>query len=229
MIIAIIGAMEVEITSLIEELKNKQEIREHSFTFFVGEIAQHRVIILLSGIGKVAAAVGTSLLIRTFSPELVINTGVAGGLQNARVLDLVLANEVRYHDVDVTAFGYEFGQQAQMPPAYLPDEKHLDLFKTFVEKNAPNLKLGTIVSGDAFINQPEKKQQIERFFPSAFAVEMEAAAIAQTCFLLKTPFLVLRAISDTANEATTLSYETFVAEAGKISAKINLDFINHLP
>lgn len=226
--IGVIGAMELEINVLREELREIKIMTIGSFTFYEGYIHGIPVVILLSGIGKVSASVATTLLIENFRPEVIINTGTAGGLGASSVHDIVLATEVRHHDVDVTAFGYEIGQQAQMPPAYLPDIKWFDLAKSVAEKHSNRLHCGLVVSGDAFISDPERLQQIENTFPNAKAVEMEAAAIAQTCHLLKTPFIMLRAISDKAGEGNAISYEKFVVQAGKLSAKINIDIIKNI-
>ena len=124
--IGIIGAMESEIQLLREYLGNPAPTHLQRYAFYQGQIGSHQVIVLLSGIGKVSAAVGTALLIDHFAPDLVINTGTAGGLQHSKVLDMVLATEVAYYDVDVTAFGYALGQQAQMPESYLPSEQWFD-------------------------------------------------------------------------------------------------------
>lgn len=225
MIIAIIGAMELEINTLRNALVDAKTSIIGGFTFYEGKIHDVSVVILLSGIGKVSASVSTTLLINHFQPDIVINTGTAGGLQNTSVYDLVLATQVRHHDVDLTAFGYEIGQQAQMPPAYFPDKKWFDVAKFVAQKHSNQLHCGLVVSGDAFISSPERLRQIEKNFPQAQAVEMEAAAIAQTCYLLKTPFIMLRAISDKAGEGNAVSYEKFVTKAGKLSAEINIDII----
>ena len=217
--IGIIGAMDIEIQLLKEHLINIKETKISNFSFYEGKIQNHEVIVLLSGIGKVSASVGTALLINTFSPDLVINTGTAGGLRTSSVYDLILATEVSYYDVDVTAFGYQLGQQAQMPPVFLPDQKWLEIARQNCIKFTKQL---------SFISNPEKKHWIEEKFPNALAVEMEAAAIAQTCYLMNTPFLVLRAISDSAGEGNTISYEAFVEQAGSLSAKMNINLIESL-
>ena len=226
--VGIIGAMELEIHTLRSALKNIKTTKIRSFTFYEGEIHGVQVVVLLSGIGKVSASVSTTLLIEHFKPTIIINTGTAGGLGNTCVHDIILATEVRHHDVDVTAFGYEIGQQAQMPSAYIPDEKYFNLAKTIATEHSSQLHCGLVVSGDAFISDPARLQQIETLFPQALAVEMEAAAIAQTCHLVKTPFIMLRSISDKAGEGNAISYEKFVAKAGKISDEINIDLIKSL-
>ncbi|MCK0202195.1 5'-methylthioadenosine/S-adenosylhomocysteine nucleosidase, partial [Ornithobacterium rhinotracheale] len=118
--IGIIGAMEVEISLLREKIENLEATTLYNFKFYQGNYGNHEIIVVLSGVGKVSAAVATTLLIDHYQPDLIINTGTAGGLQNVRVGDIILATEVRHHDVDLTGFGYELGQQSQMPAAFIP-------------------------------------------------------------------------------------------------------------
>lgn len=225
--IGIIGAMELEIESLHAAIEGCKETKVGRFVFYEGTMAGTEVVLLLSGIGKVSAAVGTALLIQRFAPDLVVNTSTAGGLGDSSVYDLILASEVAYHDVDVTAFGYAYGQQAQMPPTYHSDETYTERLREVASKHSGRLHFGEVVSGDSFISDPERLRGIEALFPKAKAVEMEAAAIAQTCYLFAVPFVMLRAVSDKAGEGNTVSYDTFVNEAGRLSAAIVKDFIVH--
>ena len=226
--IGIIGAMEVEIKFLRDALQDLKTKTLYSFNFYTGRVGEHEVTVLLSGVGKVSAAVGTTLLIENYSPDLIINTGTAGGLKNVNVHDIILASEVRHHDVDLTAFGYELGQQSKMPPAFKPDERFMQIAEGIITKHGEKANKGLVVSGDAFINNPEKFEWIKENFPTAKAVEMEAASIAQVCHQMNTPFIILRAISDIAGEGNAQSFNTFVKEAGKISAEINIDFIKSI-
>jgi len=223
--IGIIGAMESEIQLLREYLGNPAPTHLRRYAFYEGQIGNHQVVVLLSGIGKVSASIGTALLIDHFAPELVINTGTAGGLGDTSVHDLILATEVRHHDVDVTAFGYEIGQQAQMPPAFKADAQWNEKLKNVASTHQYILHYGQVVSGDSFISDPKRFEEISLNFPQAKAVEMEAAAIAQTCYMLNTPFVMLRAISDKAGEGNAISYNEFVEEAGRISASIVKAFL----
>lgn len=226
--VGIIGAMPIEVELLQEQLAERKDIQIGNFVFSEGQIGVITVIVCLSGIGKVSAAVGTTLLIERYSPDCIINTGTAGGLGTAKVHDIILATEVRHHDVDVTAFGYKIGQQAQQPEAFLPDENLVKQAKEMCAKHSYKTICGLLVSGDTFVSNPQRVSWIAESFPTALAVEMEAAAIAQVCHQLKVPFLVLRAISDKAGEGDATSYAKFVAEAGKRSAKINIDLIKKL-
>ena len=223
--IGIIGAMELEIDSLRTSIESCKETKIGRFVFYEGSLNGIEVVLLLSGIGKVSASVATTLLIERYNPSLIINTGTAGGLGDTSVHDIILATEVRHHDVDVTAFGYEIGQQAQMPPAFTPNTQWTEKLKQVAERYSHTLHYGHVVSGDSFISSPTRLQEIANTFPKAKAVEMEAAAIAQTCYLLNIPFVMLRAISDKAGEGNAVSYETFVVEAGKLSATIIKAFL----
>ncbi|WP_311327526.1 5'-methylthioadenosine/adenosylhomocysteine nucleosidase [Capnocytophaga sputigena] len=223
--IGIIGAMELEINTLKAAIENCKETKIGRFAFYQGILCGKDVVVLLSGIGKVSAAVGTTLLIEHYHPSLIINTGTAGGLGDTSVHDLILATEVRHHDVDVTAFGYEIGQQAQMPPAFKADAQWNEKLKNVASTHQYILHYGQVVSGDSFISDPKRFDEISVNFPQAKAVEMEAAAIAQTCYMLNIPFVMLRAISDKAGEGNAISYNEFVEEAGRISASIIKTFL----
>lgn len=226
--IGIIGAMEVEIRLLIEAIQDRKDHTLHGFTFHQGRIGNHEVVVLLSGIGKVSATVATTLLIQEYQPEIIINTGTAGGLKDSKVYDIILATEIRHHDVDVTVFGYEIGQQAKMPPAFFTDENLLMKAENHCQKYTQQLKKGLVVSGDSFISDKNRRDWIENNFPNALAVEMEASAIAQTCHIMDVPFLMLRSISDNAGEGNSVSFDTFVEKAGQLSAEMNISFIKSL-
>lgn len=223
--IGIIGAMEVEVELLREALQDRKNEMLYGFTFHRGKIGNHEIVVSLSGIGKVSAAVATALLIQNYNPDLLINTGTAGGLKDTKVYDIVLATEIRHHDVDVTAFGYEIGQQAKMPPAFFSNEEWLIKVEKHCQKYTEQLRKGVVVSGDSFISNKDRRAWIEEKFPTALAVEMEASAIAQTCYLMNTPFLMLRAISDSAGEGDTVSFDTFVEKAGRLSAEMNISLL----
>lgn len=228
MTIGIIGAMEIEVKLLIEALQDRKEHTINGFTFHQGQIGNHQVIVLLSGIGKVSASIATTLLIQQYKPDAIINTGTAGGLKDTKVYDIILATEIRHHDVDVTVFGYEVGQQAKMPPAFYTDENLLIKAEKHCQKYTQQLRKGLVVSGDSFISDKNRREWIEITFPNALAVEMEASAIAQTCYIMNTPFLMLRTISDNAGEGDSVSFETFVEQAGKLSAEMNIRFLESL-
>ncbi len=225
--LGIIGAMPVEVDLLKSKLQNGQTEQEGAFEFYSGTIDGIEVIVLLSGIGKVSAAIATVLLIERYQPDYIINTGTAGGLRDVKMGNLVIGTEVGYHDADVTAFGYELGQMAQQPVRFVSDTFLLNVVNKAIESLTvqQNVFQGIILSGDSFMSDPERVNQVRGDFPKALAVEMESAAIAQTCAQLKVPFIVVRAISDLAGEGNSKSYDTFVKEAGRISAEMIINCI----
>lgn len=218
---AIIGAMEEEITLLRAKMKHQKTVAQAGCEIYIGSLQGQEVALLKSGIGKVAAALGTTLLLDQFQPDVVINTGSAGGL--AATLnpgDIVVSSEVRYHDVDVTAFGYEMGQMAGCPAAWLPDPALVALAEQEIAQLNLHAVNGLIVSGDRFINGGAPLATLREHFPQAVAVEMEAAAIAHVCHQFNTPFVVVRAISDVADKASHLSFEEFLTIAARHSCAL---------
>lgn len=227
--VGIIGAMAQEI-EILRNLMVEPKITELAgCKIFEGKINNTRVTLLQSGIGKVAAAIGTTLLIQLTQPDMIINTGSAGGLDpNLNVGDILISTEVRHHDVDVTAFGYEIGQLPANPPAFSPNEQLVELAQKEAKKAGYNVVSGLICSGDAFINGNDKISEIRQHFPSVVAVEMEAAAIAQVCHGFNLPFVIVRAVSDVADKASHLSFEEFLPLAAEKSSTIVLAMLNDI-
>lgn len=216
--VGIIGAMEQEVTLLRDKILNRQTIERAGCEIYIGKLHGVDVALLKSGIGKVSAAMGTTLLLEHCRPDLVINTGSAGGLaKSLNVGDIVVSDEVRYHDADVTAFGYEPGQMAGCPAAFVADNKLMSLAEKCIHQLGLNAVRGLICSGDAFINGAEPLARIRAAFPKVAAVEMEAAAIGHVCHLFNTPFVVVRAISDVADNESHLSFEEFLVTAAQQS------------
>ncbi|NYS60739.1 5'-methylthioadenosine/S-adenosylhomocysteine nucleosidase [Vreelandella salicampi] len=221
--IGIIGAMAQEVAILAEQLTNAERHDHAGFTFYRGERHGLDVIILQSGIGKVNAAVGTAVLLERYQPEAVINTGSAGGFaMELAIGDVIISDEVRHHDVDVTAFGYEMGQVPGMPAAFAADPGLRNEARRAVQAlNEVNVKEGMIATGDSFMADPERVERTRTLFPTMLAVEMEAAAIAQTCHLFGCPFVVIRALSDIPGSGDNhLSFEEFLDIAAAHSSKM---------
>ena len=227
--IALIGAMPPEISLLQESLQNLRSEHLADFDIYCGEYAGKNVVLALSGIGKVNAALSTALVLQ-HRPDFVINTGSAGGLGSGlKVGDVVIGTQTAHHDVDVTAFGYAIGHVPQMPARFESDpalcaaaEKAAAAFEHAAVHS------GLIVSGDQFVHSSESVAEVRRHFPDAQAVEMEAAAIAQSCHRFGVPFVVVRAISDLADEEADTSFETFLKTASVHSAKMVLQLIEAL-
>ncbi|ORM66737.1 5'-methylthioadenosine/S-adenosylhomocysteine nucleosidase [Pantoea rwandensis] len=215
----IIGAMEQEVTLLRDKIENRQTLTLAGCEIYTGTLNGVEVALLKSGIGKTAAALGTTLLLELCKPDVIINTGSAGGLApTLKVGDIVVSDEVRYHDADVTAFGYEPGQMAGCPAAFAADEKLIAAAEQVIKQLDLNAVRGLVVSGDAFINGAEPLARIRSTFPQAIAVEMEATAIGHVCHQFKVPFVVVRAISDVADKESHLSFDEFLSVAAKQSS-----------
>ena len=216
--IGIIGAMEEEVTLLRDKIDNRQTITIGGSEIYTGQLQGVDVALLKSGIGKVAAAMGATLLMEHCKPDVIINTGSAGGLASTlKVGDIVVSDETRYHDADVTAFGYEYGQLPGCPAGFKADDKLIAAAETCISALNLNAVRGLIVSGDAFINGSIGLAKIRHNFPQAVAVEMEATAIAHVCHNYGVPFVVVRAISDVADQQSHLSFDEFLAVAAKQS------------
>lgn len=227
--IGIVGAMAQEVEILAGLMTDKTETRVASAVVFEGKINGKSVALLQSGIGKVAAAIGTTALLQLTKPDVVINTGSAGGVaKGLKVGDIVISDETRYHDADVTAFGYEKGQLPANPVAFLSDSKLADLAQEIAKSQGQSVKRGLICSGDSFINSEEKIAAIKADFPNVAAVEMEATAIAQVCHAFNVPFVVVRAISDGGDGEASMSFEEFLPLAAKQSSALVLGMLERL-
>ncbi|RQW62985.1 5'-methylthioadenosine/S-adenosylhomocysteine nucleosidase [Vibrio viridaestus] len=225
--VGIIGAMEQEVTILKNQITGLKEEKKGGCTFYSGQINGVEVVLLQSGIGKVAAAVGTAILLENYQVNCVINTGSAGGFDSSlNVGDVVISSEVRHHDADVTAFGYEIGQMASQPAAFIADPKLMDIAEQVLsslgDKHAVK---GLICTGDVFVCTAEQQALIRKNFPSVIAVEMEASAIAQTCHQFDVPFVVVRAISDVADKESPMSFEEFLPVAAQSSSEMVLNML----
>ncbi|MBH5330260.1 5'-methylthioadenosine/adenosylhomocysteine nucleosidase [Eikenella sp. S3360] len=228
--VALIGAMPPEIALLKDSLSNLRSEQVADFEIHCGEYAGKNVVLALSGIGKVNAALTTALVLRQYRPDCVINTGSAGGLGGGlKVGDVVIGTQTAHHDVDVTAFGYAVGHVPRMPARFESDpalcaaaEQAASAFEHAA------VHRGLIVSGDQFVHSSESVAEVRRHFSDVQAVEMEAAAIAQSCHRFGVPFVVIRAISDLADEKADSSFETFLKTASVHSAKMVLRLIEAL-
>lgn len=228
--IAVIGAMEEEVEYLRNTLENTESRTMAHSEFTTGTYAGHDVILLKSGIGKVNAAMTTTLLLHEYKPDIVINTGSAGGYdENLDIGAIVISDEVRHHDVDATIFGYEIGQVPQMPAMFQSDQKLIEIAKEAVtEIGEHQFAVGLITTGDSFMNDPVRVEKVRGDFKSMKAVEMEAAAVAQVCYQFDTPFVVIRALSDIAGKESAISFNEFLQVAAKHSTEIVLKVISKL-
>ncbi|MDY6891013.1 MAG: 5'-methylthioadenosine/S-adenosylhomocysteine nucleosidase [Pseudomonadota bacterium] len=228
--IALIGAMDQEIELLKNSLHQMTTRTLAGFTFYTGTLDGVEVVVLKSGIGKVNAAIGTTLLLQQFKPDCVINTGSAGGFDAALdVGDVVISDEVRHHDVDVTVFGYEPGQVPGLPAAFTADPLLARMAEECIAQMPHvNTVRGLIATGDSFMNCPQRVAKTRVLFPAIKAVEMEAAAIAQTCHQFGTPFIVIRALSDIAGRESNQSFEQFLEKAAQHSAEMVIAIVKRI-
>jgi adenosylhomocysteine nucleosidase len=225
--IGIIGAMAPEMELLTRALVGTSERTAAGMTFRTGTLEGKAVVLLQCGIGKVNAAVGTALMVELFHPAAILNTGSAGGLLPSQTFgDTVVSTAVVHHDVDVTPFGYAPGQVPGLPTAFPSDPALVDLANRCLA-GVPHTT-GVIGSGDVFVCEPGVIARIRATFPDLCAVEMEAAAIAQVCHQTKTPFVVVRALSDIAGKESPMKFDEFLPLASKNSSRLVLDMLKQL-
>ncbi|HWO74740.1 MAG TPA: 5'-methylthioadenosine/S-adenosylhomocysteine nucleosidase [Bacillus sp. (in: firmicutes)] len=228
--IAIIGAMEEEVAILRDKMTETTITNVAGCEFTEGILEGKKVILSKSGIGKVNAAMSTSLLLQIFQPHYILNTGSAGGFNpKLQVGDLVISTEIRHHDVDVTIFGYEYGQVPQLPAAFKADDRLIGIAEEAAKgiEGVQTVK-GLIATGDSFMNEPERVEFVRGKFPELQAAEMEAAAIAQVAYLFGKPFLIIRALSDIAGKESNVSFEQFLDKAAKHSAELIVNIVKNL-
>lgn len=214
MTIGIIGAMEKEIVALKEDMNVISAKNIVGLDFYMGTLSGHNIVLVRSGTGKVNAAVCTQILIDMYAVDAIINVGVAGAIApDMNIGDVVISDDLVHHDFDTTACGDEPGVITGISNSYFKaDDQLIKLALEAVNRVGLPVSIGRIASGDQFISSPEAKERIWKIF-KAKCCEMEGAAIAQTCSLNKLPFVVIRAISDNAEEGNDINYERFFREA----------------
>ena len=226
--IGIIGAMEVEVAILKEKMEDVRIIKKASMDFYEGILAGKKVVVVRSGIGKVNAGICAQILADVFSVDAIINTGIAGSLnKNINNGDIVLSTDVVQHDMDATGFGYRKGQIPQMPVFFFNADDNLRRLAAEVCKEVnPDIQVfeGRIASGDQFVCDQDVKNRIVSEF-SAYATEMEGAAIGQAAYLNEIPFLVVRAISDKADGSAQMDYSEFEKAAVDHSVRLTLNML----
>ena len=229
--IGIIGAMDEEVAQIVEVMTIEKEETKAQMNFKQGKLNGKDVVVVRSGIGKVNAAVCTQILADDFKVDYVINTGIAGSLKaEIDIADVVISSDVLHHDMDATGFGYALGQIPRMDTLSLKaDERLIELAKESCAKAVPGIgvHVGRVVSGDQFISDKEVKQKISDNF-DGFCTEMEGAAIAQASYLNGIPFVILRAISDKADDSATMDYPTFEKQAIKNSVSLIKELVERI-
>ena len=223
--LGIIGAMDVEVAEIKESMKNVTVETIAAMDFYKGTLKGLEAVVVRCGIGKVNAAICTQILADHYHVTAVINTGIAGSLKNEiNIGDVVLSTDVVHHDMDATGFGYPAGQIPQMKEfSFHADEKLRNLAENCCKEVNPEVGIfkGRVVSGDQFVSDRVKKTWISDTF-QGFCTEMEGAAIAQTAHLNHIPFLIIRAISDKADDSANMDYSEFEQKAVKASVNLIL-------
>ncbi|MEE1312744.1 MAG: 5'-methylthioadenosine/adenosylhomocysteine nucleosidase [Lachnospiraceae bacterium] len=214
--IGIIGAMPEEVQQLIEQMQDVRKQTIAGMDFYDGILWNKKAVVVKSGIGKVNMAACTQILASIYKVDALINTGVAGGLYGPiNIGDIVLSSDTLQHDMDATGFGYDLAMIPQMEQSvFHGDETLIAKAKEACEEVNPEISVyvGRVVSGDQFISSNEKKKYlIEQF--QGYCAEMEGAAMAQVAYLNQIPFVVIRAISDKADNSATMNYNEFEEQA----------------
>lgn len=219
----IIGAMEIEVEQLKKDMEISRTVKKAKMEFFEGMLKGKPVVVVRSGIGKVNAAVCTQILVDEFQVDTVINTGIAGSLNaDINIGDIVISKDVLHHDMDAVNFGYPLGQIPQMDVfSFEADQELADLAEQVCRRVNPEVSVfrGRIVSGDQFIAEKSVKERLITNF-GGYCTEMEGAAIAQTAYLNQIPFVILRAISDKADDSASMDYPTFERQAAEHCVKL---------
>lgn len=229
MTLGIIGAMDEEIALLLENMTEAEEREVANCLFVTGKIQGKQVVLLKSGIGKVNAAMATTIMHEQFSPTHVINTGSAGGFsQNLEVGDVVISTQVVHHDVDVTAFDYAYGQVPGLPAMYAADTELIATAITAIKGLDIQYEEGIIATGDSFMDDADRVAFVNEKFPTMIAAEMEAAAIAQVCYQYNKPFVIVRALSDIAGKQSSVAFDQFLDKAAKNAAQLIIAMIKAL-
>lgn len=221
--IGIIGAMDEEVMTLREKMTIKEVRSIASLEFYIGTLQENNIVLVMGGVGKVNAAMCTQVMIDCFHVDAIINTGVAGALNDAlEIGDMVISSDMVQHDVDAVGFGYQLGQIPRMDVFSFPADEHLIRIAekaTDVLSQDINVYNKRILSGDKFIADSDMKHWLVDKF-DGFCTEMEGAAIAQVAHINKTPFVIIRSISDKADDSAEVNFDEFVQVAANNSCKM---------
>ena len=218
--LGIIGAMDEEISIIKKDMKNIVEEKVGNITFLKGNLYNHEVVLVESGIGKVNSSITATLLINKYNVDYVLFSGVAGSTdKRISVGDVVIGTDLVQHDMDVREFGLEKGQIPRMDEWKFKASKELLQASRDVKIKGHKIFYGRIISGDQFISGKENKVKWGEEF-DALCVDMESASVAQTCYQLGKKFLIVRSISDSVTDETTMEYSEFVHLGANNSKKI---------
>ena len=219
------GAMPEEIEPLIAKLDNVTTTIYAANKYYEGTYKGKEVVVAYSKIGKVFATLTATMLIEKFGCDILLFSGVAGAISDElKIGDLIIADGLCQHDLDITAFGHPFGYVPEGEVCIPTDIKLRNIAKKIAAAKGIELKEGVIATGDQFIANPEKKEWIGEVF-KAHALEMEGASVAVVCNALNVPFFILRAISDAADMDASFNFDAFLESSAKISADFILSMV----
>ena len=226
--IAILGAMQEEITPILEMVGEYKTTEYANNKFYEANYKGKDLVIAYSKIGKVNAAITATLMIEKFKASKLLFTGVAGSLdESLKIGDMLYATSLAQHDLDITAFGHPYGFVPGTSIFVKSDESLNELAKNVASKKGMSLNSGIIATGDQFICDNEKKEWIKNIF-NASATEMEGASVALVCETLGVPFFILRAISDGAGNEAEFDFDKFLQDSANVSAKFILEMVESL-
>lgn len=226
--IAIIGAMEEEVSAILSYLENPQTTTIKHIVFHQGTINDKPVVVFQSGIGLVMAAMSLTVCLDHFEITHVINIGTAGGLHpDQKVLDLVIPDRLTYHDFDITPFGNErnFGPKNRF--IYTADKSLIEAFKPLISHE--RVWYGPMVSGNSFVTSSSQLDDILTHYPQAQCVDMEAAALANVSSAVGLPFIIIRSLSDiVAHPDNSMTFNEYLVKASARSAQLCHDFVRRI-
>jgi adenosylhomocysteine/aminodeoxyfutalosine nucleosidase len=226
--LALMGAMEEEITPLLKNCTDINKVDYGNNTYYEAKVGDLEVVIAYSKIGKVFSTLTASTMIQKFGCDTLLFSGVAGGINpKLKIGDLIVANKLSQHDLDITTFGHPHGY-VPGGSVYVNTDNHLKNIALEVAKEN-NIKIieGIIATGDQFIADEKRKEFIQKTF-NADALEMEGASVAIVCYALNVPCLILRAISDTANMDAGFSFDEFLEISAQNSANFLMKVIDKI-
>ena len=228
--LGIIGAMAVEVATLKEQMENMTAATIAGMEFCAGRLEGLDAVVVQCGVGKVNAAMCTQILCSVYGVTHLVNTGIAGSLcAELDIADLVVSTDAMYHDMDVNVFGYPIGQVPGMDVVAFPADEKLSAcaFAAAEAVNPGHTKSGRVASGDQFVSSPAQKDHIIAV-SGALCTEMEGAAIAHTAYRNGVPFVIIRAISDKADDSAEMDYPTFEAIAAERCAAVTTTLARRL-
>lgn len=226
--LAIMGAMKEEIEPLLAHFENVNKVEYANNTYYEVNYKGLDIVIAYSKIGKVFASLTASLMIEKFKCDTLLFSGVAGGINpKLQIGDLIIANKLCQHDLDITAFGHPHGFVPGGSVFVETSKNLIEIASKVAKQNGIKVIEGTIATGDQFVHSSERKEFIENTF-NADALEMEGASVAVVCDALNVPFFILRAISDTADMDAGFDFDEFLKSSAKNSASYLIKIVNEL-